>query len=225
LAVWVKDGFVAKVVFFVAKVGFFGVKFLLLAFTMMKFNLAKTLSMVKKILCLIAWAVLCIVSNAVLADSARFKIELIVFSQNTSSREVFQPEVNPVQWPSVVAELADFSAAEKELGGFYASLLSGIGYQSLTHVAWVQNIDSDTEGTPVKIKDANNLLNGWISLRRGQSLQLTADFEFTPAAVSDFSTPAPASAFRLKESRGIKFNEIHYFDHPKFGVIAKVSPL
>ncbi|PPD04194.1 MAG: hypothetical protein CTY29_06735 [Methylobacter sp.] len=62
-------------------------------------------------------------------------------------------------------------------------------------------------------------------LAAGPILALTTDFEFTPAAVSDFSTSAPASAFRLKESRGIKFNEIHYFDHPKFGVIAKVSPL
>ncbi len=31
--------------------------------------------------------------------------------------------------------------------------------------------------------------------------------------------------YRLKEKWRIKLNEIHYLDHPRFGVIAKVKPV
>lgn len=179
--------------------------------------------MKKKSLYLVVLACVFLVCNQVFADTARFKIEVMVFSQNGNSREMFQSKDTRIQWPAAIAELSDFTEVEKGLGGFYSALLSGTGYQSLFHRAWLQNIEVETEGTPVRIQDANGLLKGWISLRRGQILQLTADFEFSPTEVSDYS--APASSFRLKESRAVKFNEIHYFDHPKFGVIARVSPL
>lgn len=179
--------------------------------------------MIKKIIYPVGLICLFFVNSTGFADTARFQIELLVFSQNGSSREVFQSQNDHVQWPVAVAELSDFTGAEKVLGGYFAGLLSGTGYQSLVHAAWIQNIEADTDGTPVRIQDANGSLKGWISLRRGQTLQLTADFEMTPIAANDFS--ATVSSFRLKESRAIKFNEIHYFDHPKFGIITKVSPL
>jgi hypothetical protein len=35
---------------------------------------------------------------------------------------------------------------------------------------------------------------------------------------------AARSAYRLSERRRIRSGELHYFDHPRFGVIARVTP-
>ncbi len=59
-------------------------------------------------------------------------------------------------------------------------------------------------------------MNGFVHIQRGQTLQLIVDLEYTPAQVN-----SEAFIYRLNENRRIKLNEVHYLDHPKFGVVAK----
>ena len=76
--------------------------------------------------------------------------------------------------------------------------------------------------------------DGFVRLRSARFLHLDIDFAYflapdapdAPDAAD--ATPAPgreaqADYARLTESRRVRLNEIHYFDHPLFGVVVQVS--
>ena len=88
--------------------------------------------------------------------------------------------------------------------------------------------------------------DGFVRLRSGRFLHLDIDFAYFLAPVgggpdatgaapnatdATDATPAPdreearADYARLTQSRRVRLNEIHYFDHPLFGVIVQVSLL
>lgn len=55
--------------------------------------------------------------------------------------------------------------------------------------------------------------------------ELDMQSEFSPG-LAELSMHRPArQAFRLQESRRVEAGDLHYFDHPEFGVIALVYPL
>ncbi len=52
-----------------------------------------------------------------------------------------------------------------------------------------------------------------------------ASFSFDPNGEL-YATPEPLEErYFIDEQRKLKLNEIHYFDHPRFGVILSVKPL
>ena len=81
--------------------------------------------------------------------------------------------------------------------------------------------------------------DGFVRLRSARFLHLDIDFAYFLAPDEDGSSAAPgatgaalaldgearAEYARLTESRRVRLNEIHYFDHPLFGVIVQVSLL
>lgn len=61
------------------------------------------------------------------------------------------------------------------------------------------------------------LLDGTVSLSRSRFLHLAADLIYV-----DPDTGIP---MQLKESRRMRSNELHYLDHPRFGVLVQVTPV
>lgn len=60
---------------------------------------------------------------------------------------------------------------------------------------------------------------GFVRVRLGTRLVAELDLRWTP-------TPAPVgtpAVFRLRERRVIRLNEVHYFDHPAFGVLLRIE--
>jgi len=76
-----------------------------------------------------------------------------------------------------------------------------------------------------------NFVAGTLTLTRGHYLHLKLDLLYqrqsnAPQLFSFFgfsNTGNTSEKYRLTESRRMKRGEIHYFDHPKFGVIAVVT--
>lgn len=76
-----------------------------------------------------------------------------------------------------------------------------------------------------------NFVNGTLSLTRGRYLHMSLDllYQRQPNAPQLFSFFGFSNAgnspeiYRLTQTRRLKRGEIHYFDHPKFGVIAVVT--
>ncbi|MFN2308841.1 MAG: CsiV family protein [Gammaproteobacteria bacterium] len=62
-----------------------------------------------------------------------------------------------------------------------------------------------------------SLLDGTVSLTLARYLHLAVDLIFTD--------PATGVPVRLKESRRMRSNELHYLDHPRFGVLVQVTPV
>lgn len=162
------------------------------------------------ILCLLLTA-----SLQVRADGKAFKIELLVFAHDTATNEVFDQYQSEIDWPSRVAVLEGYQQASSDLQGIYGRLRRSAGYRPLLMLAWTQTVEANSLGTAVQIQNPAGDVNGFFRLQRGHYLHMIADLEFSPDG---------SQIFRLNEKRRCKFNELHYLDHPKFGVIARVSP-
>lgn len=113
-------------------------------------------------------------------------------------------------------------------------------YEPIMHVGWTQ------AGFPLADTDALELptlgrvpagLNGSFTLYLARYLHLVVDlrldgtaeqvaveFDDEPAySLSDIAPPAGPVYYRIQEDRIVKNGELRYFDHPKFGVVAKVT--
>lgn len=158
--------------------------------------------------------------NICVADTRLYKIEMIVFAQNASNSEQFEQTEQQIDWPSGFKDLSEFKAGNKSLGGTYRKLKQHADYQPLLHVSWIQGLRSNTMGKAVRISKEdkyteNDMLAGFVRVQRGYLLYLILDMEYMPEA----------TVYRINEKRRFKLNEVHYFDHPEFGVIIKVKPL
>ncbi len=154
--------------------------------------------------------------SALAAD--RYQIELIVFAQNPPNTEWLDQTQSLIEWPPGVVDVSAFAPVSRQnrlLNTAYGVLSGNASYRPLLHVAWIQAIDPDNIGEAVRVRDSEGLVNGFVRVQRGQYLNLIVDLEYQPDA---------GRYYRLHEKRRIKFNETHYLDHPKLGVVARVSP-
>jgi hypothetical protein len=109
-------------------------------------------------------------------------------------------------------------------------------YEPILHVGWTQPGFPREETDPMELAafgEPPEGLNGNFKLYLGNYLHLVVDLAIDAAteieeipifddSVFIYSDEGPVR-YRIQENRIIKNGEIRYFDHPKFGVIAKVT--
>lgn len=157
--------------------------------------------------------------SPVLAENGAYQIELIVFLQAMPNTEVFEQTASQIKRPSGLTELSAYKKPDNTaLDDSYAALSKDSTYRPILHIAWIQPAGNG----PVRIQGADGKLNGYFQMQHEQGLLMTVDLELTSNQNDDSGN---AIIYRLNEQRPIKFNEVYYLDHPKFGVIAKISPL
>jgi hypothetical protein len=131
--------------------------------------------------------------------------------------EQFEQASSQITWPSDLTELSAYNKPDSTtLDDSYAALAKDSTYKPIMHVAWVQAAQTEA---PVHIQDSDGKLDGYLQIQQGQGLQLAVDLELAANSGNG------SVIYRLNEKRSIKLNEVYYLDHPKFGVIVKVSPL
>ncbi len=141
------------------------------------------------------------------------------------------------------------------LAGIRDKLTFSNGYRLLTHIAWqqpafrgsrspyvrLQVLSNDRESTAVpestwQYAMSGRVIDGSIRIRSGfylyadvhlfYSRQLPPEQKIIRTDRETFAgTETEKTIMKLKETRRIKLNEIHYFDHPMYGVILRVSRL
>jgi hypothetical protein len=152
------------------------------------------------------------------ADTRLYKIELIIFAQDMPSTEIFEQAESQIRWPRRVVNRSAYQRVTPEnmtLHGSYSQLARAYNYHPLQHIAWVQPVGSNSLSRAVKITNTDGSVNGFFRLQRGHLVHMIVDLEYSAGDV----------IYRLNEKRRFKLNETHYFDHPKFGVLVRVSPL
>ncbi|MBK8816168.1 MAG: hypothetical protein IPN42_12045 [Methylococcaceae bacterium] len=160
-------------------------------------------------------------SQSVYADGNRYQIEILVFSQNLPTSEVFDQTESKIQWPTALTELSAYQQTDiTSLKDGASVLLKDPAYQSIARFAWVQSTGPGNAILPVHIQSTDGVLDGFIQLRNTQPFQLTLDLEQKSSSVN---SSGRRYLYRVNEKRNINLNEIHYFDHPKVGVIVRVS--
>jgi hypothetical protein len=121
-------------------------------------------------------------------------------------------------------------------------------YETLMHVGWTQPSFSEEETPPIELRllgEPPPGLDGTLTLYLSRYLHLVVDlaldapgdfeeevvgedsfFRFgdsRPSYEDGLEPVMPLVRFRIQEDRILKNGELRYFDHPKFGVLARVT--
>ena len=180
-----------------------------------------------------------------------YKVELIVLGQESTTNEKFDQISTLVETPESYVELktqgvrldalpanpvpySTISSRHTELRLIYNNLGQSTEYTPKLHFAWIEPVQKNRFGRAVHI--SRDKVNGFVRLQRGHYLHVTVDFNmaddigrdaipFLEDVSSGSLDNVSEAVYHLKERRRILLEEIHYFDHPKFGLIVKVSLL
>jgi hypothetical protein len=126
---------------------------------------------------------------------------------------------------------------ELQLTSQYRVLNRLQAYHPLVHGGWVQLGLPDNEALPVDlgVLGVRNPV-GTIRLSLTRFLHVKLDLSYVDARTAPIA-PAPASAedslaelplptrYHLTAERTTRSGELHYFDHPAFGVLIKITPV
>ncbi len=143
-----------------------------------------------------------------------YQVAVVVFSQPVDSEEdlLDQPEI---PWPARWREAKKLPAAQSGLYNAYDRLRRSRSHHPLLHTAWIQPAGPNRVNPPYHVGSADGPVEGVVRLQRGEYLHVIVDMEYRGR---------DGLVHRLREKRRVKFNEIHYLDHPAFGVLIRVSP-
>lgn len=125
--------------------------------------------------------------------------------------------------------------AELKLTNEYRRLRAIAAYEPLLHVGWVQPGLPENAASPFDLKTLGVLNpHGTIQVHLGTvRLHITLDLTYQATAAATASSGAGdgldeialAPQYRLRATRSARSNELHYFDHPAFGVLVRVTPV
>ena len=128
-----------------------------------------------------------------------------------------QAEAAPLTAPT--AMFPPLTAGKFKLGAIADTLRRSKRYQPVAHFGWTQPgyPRNDARFIPVDslVGSSTVGLSGRIALARGRYLHLTLDLAL---AGED------GQRYVLQQTRRMRSSERHYIDHPKFGVIALITP-
>jgi hypothetical protein len=196
----------------------------------------------RDLLALLSASVLLAIGDQAAAQQAvtgeqTYDVELIVFrtlSSNATSEEwsaesaidasatagssgEAQAEAAPITAPS--ATFPPLPESKLKLTAIADTLRRSRRYQPLAHFGWTQPgyPRNDARFIPIDsvIGSAAPGLSGRVALARGRYLHLTLDLALTGE---------DGRRYLLQQTRRMRSNERHYIDHPKFGVIALITP-
>ena len=170
-------------------------------------------------------------------DDFRVALEMIVFLQldpEDSTEELMQtsPDLPPPEVYPAPLELPDSGPATPEpppgilaltraqfaLDGIWLSMRRSAGYRPLGHFAWAMPARWTGEPIPLRLSTlaaAPLPFSGLAALEEERFVHLTLDLRM-PAI------EAGAGEYRIRERRRLLLGEVHYFDHPRFGAIARL---
>lgn len=143
-----------------------------------------------------------------------------------------RPSLDPVAEARRVRPLRP---EELELGGVYGRLERISAYEPLLHAGWVQPGLPEGDAQPFDLATLGAVNpRGTVRVHLGTvRLHITLDLTYQAAAGNAAAVAASdgldeivvAPQYRLQTTRSARSNELHYFDHPAFGVLVRVTPL
>jgi hypothetical protein len=120
-----------------------------------------------------------------------------------------------------------------KLGAEYRRLQALSAYEPLLHAGWVQPGLPEDEAQPFDL-GVLGVVNpsGTVRVHLSRFLHITLDLTFqgsslegVPVANDGLGEVTLAPRYRLKATRSARSGELHYFDHPAFGVLVRVTPV
>lgn len=175
-------------------------------------------------------------------DAAAALREAPVFDETTfAPREAPLVPVNPLTPadPLAAARAEAFLVrpllpTELKLGLEYRKLQAIAAYEPLLHAGWVLPGLPEADSVPFDLKTLG-VVNprGTVRVHLSRFLHITLDltYQATDAATTSLGSSdgldeiVLAPQYRLAATRSARSTELHYFDHPAFGVLVRVTPV
>lgn len=155
--------------------------------------------------------------------SANYDIEILVFSIQATEfegSELWTRSDQPIDTSDAVAPRN--LRPTVEFSKIAGSLMAGGRYRILLEEHWVQSADTRSSVPPVLLASADNEVNGTLRFYLSRYLHVELNVMYAPpAAIGGGDAPD----YVIREQRRVRASELTYFDHPKFGVIVKVTPV
>jgi hypothetical protein len=115
-------------------------------------------------------------------------------------------------------------------------------YRVLMHRAWIQPVPDRDRLQPMLIQIGEHAggwrIEGYLGVTRGRYLHMDTQLWYAVASTAPtvgaqhaaFGPPAAVAPdapgyMEMREQRRMRSGELHYLDHPKFGVLARVDPV
>jgi hypothetical protein len=144
---------------------------------------------------------------------------------------VAPPPIDPIEALREEALKTRVLAREElKLGNEYRRLAASSAYEPLLHAGWVQ------PGLPEAAAKAFDLEtlgvvnpSGTVRLHLSRFLHVTLDLTYwrstgaAPVRADGLNEIVLGEKYRLTATRSVRSNELHYFDHPVFGVLVRVT--
>ena len=155
-----------------------------------------------------------------------YEVEVVVFENRHASTggESDPTGKNAAPIPGLdnaVAPIAPASGSYKLAGA--AQLEKDGQYRVLTHQRWIQSMDGKAAVKARRI-GAGNELDGLVKVYMSRYLHADVQLVLKDESRAGGERDA-ARYYRLDEQRRVKNQEVHYYDHPRFGVLLRVSAL
>jgi hypothetical protein len=155
--------------------------------------------------------------------SMLYDIEVIVFANHLPDLEGAEHWKDDATKSSAPAGtdvlIPDETNQELGLQGLANALGKGSQYKVLAHRRWQQNAEAKSETKTVKLSSPEAGLDGSLKFYLSRFLFVDANLVLKDPKNEN------APAFRLIEHRRVKVQELHYFDHPKMGMLIRVMSL
>ena len=171
------------------------------------------------------------------AQERWYSVEVIIFERTSSAglaSELWPEQVEEPSLGLMLSASGDNSVGLLDSAGRQGELIEPMGdeslslkdvarklarsgrYTPLTHQGWRQPTMDKTQALPVTIDTGP--VRGTIRLYVARYLHAEAHLVFeNPSAAAE-------AQFELKESRRMRSGELHYFDHPVFGMLLRATP-
>lgn len=199
---------------------------------------------------LLLFFVLALFNISVFASS--YQVEAVIFqNQNSSDQEIVEAGLDMSALNNSINLDADNGANDsfKELSsgfykltGIYNELKYSKNYRPIMHVSWEQPALNSSKARYVQVRSLEGQgesgdplikLDGAIRIRSSQFLHADVDLFYLVKSIPESmlqtiinmgsGATIESGYAELKETRRMKLNELHYFDHPAFGLLLRVS--
>jgi len=193
----------------------------------------QTKTMLRKHTLLLTFILLIVNSTVIYAESSGnttpwYSVEYIVFENTLSegttaepwTKKAFQMPANSINLKtSQNKAFKPLKGSQLRLHAVANKLKRLSSYTPIAHGGWTQPLKAKRKLRPIQIvqQQGASQLNGTITFHRKKYLHLDANLQLT-----DLNSQ---TNYRLKATRRIKADDIHYFDHPRFAVLARVRKL
>jgi hypothetical protein len=170
--------------------------------------------------------------HAAPAATNMYEIEVVVFENRLSDLEGGELWARNPGKPVNAGKDESISTGEKPPADSSLSVATGALEKSgrhhvLAHLRWRQSAEAKSVSKPVKISNATGGLDGSLRFYLSRFLIVEMNLalrETQGGGISGVTSENNTVVYRLNEPRRIKVSETHYFDHPKFGALVRVSP-